>query len=252
MQRAKFDLSLLGWVIVVLAIVLPATPWAAGYFAQPPVRIPSNVVWTPETIAQASNGNPVRGLIIGKRCTRCHGDEGFSDRPLTPNLAGMNVLAIWKQLQDFRSGKRVNSTMQGMVADRTDADIADIAAYFSMQLTTPDPLIKGPYPGARPTDAEIDTASRLVTLGDGTRGIPPCQACHGPAAFVQGAPSLATQNGEYIQLQLAAFSESTRTNDINERMRTIASQMTPAERDAVAKYYGAGFGVLPATTVKTK
>jgi cytochrome c553 len=237
----------------VLAFVLPVTLWSSVLFRgsqneQPEVRIPSEVAWTDATIAAASSGDALRGLIVARRCASCHGEEGFSENPSFPNLAGMNALASWKQLQDFRSGKRKSPLMQTIVADRTPRDFADLAAYYALLLTTPDPLSKGPFPGARPSAAEIETASRLVTLGDGTRGIPPCQACHGPAAYVLGAPSLGTQNGNYILSQLTAFVQGTRANDINLRMRTIASLMTASEREAVAKYYGAEMGVLPAAT----
>ncbi|PYX59415.1 MAG: hypothetical protein DMG76_06000 [Acidobacteria bacterium] len=30
-----------------------------------------------------------------------HGVEVFSDRPTTPNLASLDRLAVWKELQDF-------------------------------------------------------------------------------------------------------------------------------------------------------
>ena len=38
--------------------------------AGPPVRIPSNVAWTAETIALASSGDAFRGSLIGRRCDR--------------------------------------------------------------------------------------------------------------------------------------------------------------------------------------
>jgi len=253
-RTGRFPLAL---AAAIFAAALPVTLWAGGYFgasdkAQPPIRIPSEVAWTDSTIAAATDGDAVRGLILARRCVRCHGEEGFSDNTYIPNLAGMDALSFWKQMQDFQSGKRTSSVMQGIVADRTQRDFADLAAYYAMLLSTPDPQSKGPFPGPRPSDAQSDVASQLVTLGEGKRGIPPCQACHGPAAYVKGAPSLATQNENYILTQLSAFAQGTRSNDINLRMRTITSQMTPSEREAIAKYYGAEMGVLPAATSRGK
>src|SRR5205085_6671290 len=43
----------------------------------PQVRVPSDVAWTEDTIALASSGDPVRGLVLARRCERCHGTEGF-------------------------------------------------------------------------------------------------------------------------------------------------------------------------------
>jgi cytochrome c553 len=95
-------------------------------------------------------------------------------------------------------------------------------------------------------------ASRLIAFGDGTRGIPPCQACHGPVAYKTGAPSLATQNTDYILNQLEAFANGGRTNDINQAMRTISALLTEEERHALAEYYGAGLGLQPGSAAGGK
>jgi len=85
-------------------------------------------------------------------------------------------------------------------------------------------------------------AIELILFGDGRRGIPPCQACHGPAGSVKGAPSLTTQNAAYLLEQLNHFAKGDRANDINVRMRSIARQLTDQEKKALAEYYGAGLG----------
>ena len=83
-------------------------------------------------------------------------------------------------------------------------------------------------------------AGRLISTGDGRRGLPPCQACHGPIGFVVGAPSLATQNATYLLEQLEAFASGRQANDINLRMRSITTQVTEEARHALAESYGAG------------
>ena len=94
--------------------------------------------------------------------------------------------------------------------------------------------------GVDPSRARI--AIRLIVFGDGQRGIPPCQSCHGPVAYVKGAPPIANQNGSYLLDQLEHFANGYRTNDINVRMRSIAGQLTEDEKTAVSEYYGAGLG----------
>jgi hypothetical protein len=42
-------------------------------------------------------------------------------------------------------------------------------------------------------------------------------------------PALQGQHAAYIERQLAAFAQGMRQNDINQQMRTIAKQLTPAE-----------------------
>jgi cytochrome c553 len=214
----------------------------------PPLSIPSNVAWTEESLATASNGDAFRGSLLVKRCDHCHGVEGFSDRPATPNLASLDRLAVWKQLQDFHYGKRISPVMQPIAAMLSARDSADLAAYYSMLPTFPDPQDNRSFPQAAPDPAQTNRAALLVALGDAQRGIPPCQSCHGPVATVRAAPSLAFQNSDYVANQLDRFASGTRGNDINMPMRIIAGQLSHDERHLLAQYYGAGFGRLPAGT----
>jgi cytochrome c553 len=85
----------LGFTVLV---ALAVNSWVVHARANSVDRIPSYVAWTPDTIAIASSGSAFQGMLLAKRCNHCHGDEGFSAVRSTPNLAGMNRLAIWKQL----------------------------------------------------------------------------------------------------------------------------------------------------------
>jgi nitrite reductase (NO-forming)/hydroxylamine reductase len=65
-------------------------------------------------------------------CSSCHG--GVSTGPtsnLYPSLAGQNDAYVQKQLKAFKTGERKDPTMNAMSKDLTDADIANIAAYFA-------------------------------------------------------------------------------------------------------------------------
>jgi len=210
--------------------------------SEPPIRVPSNVAWTEETLTIISNGDAFRGLLLARRCNHCHGEEGFSSVPVFPNLAGEDRLSFWKQMQDFRSGKRTSPVMQGIADGFSARDSADLAAYYSMLPTASDPQDTRAFPQAMQDSSRASIAIRLIVFGDGQRGIPPCQSCHGPVAYVKGAAPLATQNASYLEQQLEHFSDGSRTNDINVRMRSIARQLTAEEKTAVSEYYGAGLG----------
>lgn len=248
MRRAS-SLLFLAFAAVGLLLAVPFVGHVHGFFpasseAQPPVHIPSTVAWTDETISAASHGDALRGLLISRRCERCHGDEGFSSNPTVPNLAGIDRLVIWKQLEDFRAGKRNSILMQPIASALSRRDSADLGAYYSVLPSSPDPQDNRSFPQAAPQNVRFALAIRLITLGDGQRGIPPCAACHGPVARVRGAPSLATQNAPYILSQLEAFSARLRANDINMPMRTIAARLTEDEKQALAEYYGSARGTL--------
>jgi len=210
--------------------------------SEPPIRVPSNVAWTDETLKLVSNGDAFRGLLLARRCNHCHGEEGFSSVAVFPNLAGEDRLSFWKQMQDFRSGKRTSPVMQGIAEGFSARDSADLAAYYSMLPTASDPQDTRAFPQAMQDSSRAPVAIRLIVFGDGQRGIPPCQSCHGPVAYVKGAPPLANQNGSYLQQQLEHFANGSRTNDINVRMRSVARQLTAEEKTALSEYYGAGLG----------
>jgi cytochrome c553 len=230
--------------VILLAAIAGTSLWN-DVKAGSPDQIPSNVAWTPETIAKASSGNAFRGMLLAKRCEHCHGAEGFSPVGSTPNLAGMDTRAIWKQLEDFRDGKRSSPVMEPIAQSLSQRDVADVVAYYAELPVYPDPQDNRVFPETNAQASHSAIASRLVAFGEGSRGIPPCQSCHGPVGYKAGAPSLATQNSDYILAQLDAFSEASRANDINEPMRTIAALLSENERQALAAYYGAGLGLQP-------
>jgi cytochrome c553 len=252
--RRRELFPLISGVSVLLSLCILGSPLALyGLYlldsnAQPPLRVPSNVAWSEKTIATASGGNAVRGLVIATRCARCHGQEGFSAKPEIPNLAGLDKLVIWKQLNDFRDHKRTSVIMNAVAGDLEAKDFADLAAFYSLLPVYPDPGDTRAFPGVLPASSPSLAAARLVTLGDGTRGVPPCQSCHGPSGHKIGAPSLITQNSTYIRDQLQKFAEGDRSNDINMPMRSIAGVLTDQEKQALADYYGSGLGSLPAST----
>ena len=145
-------------------------------------------------------------------------------------------------MQDFRAGKRTSPVMQAIAEGVSPRDAADLAAYFAMLPTASDAQDNRVFPHAMTDPSGATIAIRLIVFGDGQRGIPPCQSCHGPVSYVKGAPPLATQNAAYLEEQLEHFSNGNRANDIDVRMRSIARQLTAEEKTAVSEYYGAGLG----------
>jgi cytochrome c553 len=225
------------WNAICRAIGLTADS-APASAPQPPLRTPTYIAWTPETLARIASGNPQHGAFVALNCRGCHGEQGVSRISLFPTLAGMDPAVIYKQLDDYRSGKRLWGVMGAIASTMTAQDTADVAAYFASQTGGLPPMAGEGAPESGRSLRQPDPAIRLVFAGDPARGIPPCAACHGPDAQKLGAPALQSQHSAYIQRQLAAFAQGMRRNDINEEMRTISEQLTPDEMSAVAIYYG--------------
>jgi len=66
-------------------------------------------------------------------CVACHGSDGKGILPEYPNLAGQHADYIENSLKGYRSGQRKNAVMAGMAAALTDADIRELARYYSSQ-----------------------------------------------------------------------------------------------------------------------
>jgi cytochrome c553 len=205
---------------------------------KPPLRTPTRIAWTSSTLDQIAAGNAQHGAFIALTCAACHGEFSVSMSSLIPMVAGMDAAAIYKQLDDYRSGKRLGGVMEAIAKVLSAQDLADAAAYFAAQSGGLPALTGDRVPEFGRSFKETDPARRLVLAGDPQRGIPPWSACHGPGGFKIGAPALQGQHAAYIERQLAAFAQGSRQNDIYEQMRTAAKHLTPDEMQALAAFYG--------------
>ena len=206
---------------------------------QPALRTPTRIAWTSRTLDQIAAGDAKHGAFIAMNCEACHGKGGVSTSALFPKLAGMDAAVTYKQLDDFRSGKRVSGVMSAMAKALSAQDSADAAAYFAAQPGGLPFLSGDRVPQAGRSLRESDPGKRLVFAGDPERGIPPCSSCHGPGGYKLGAPALEGQHSAYIEQQLGQFAQGTRANDILEQMRVNAKLLTPDEMHAVAAFYSA-------------
>lgn len=71
------------------------------------------------------------GKAKAASCAGCHGANGISNNPLWPNLAGQKAPYLVKQLKAFRDGARQDPMMSPMARPLSDADIENLAAYYS-------------------------------------------------------------------------------------------------------------------------
>ena len=92
-------------------------------------------VLTAVTLATTANvaaaGDAAAGKAKAAACAGCHGANGISTIPTYPNLAGQKEAYIVATLKGFRDGTRVNATMNPMAKPLSDADIENLAAYYS-------------------------------------------------------------------------------------------------------------------------
>ncbi|ADE16432.1 cytochrome c class I [Nitrosococcus halophilus Nc 4] len=174
-------------------------------------------------------GDPEAGAATAMPCQSCHGLDGNSPSPEWPKLAGQHATYLKKQLQDYRSGARVNAIMSSMAASLSDEDVANLAAYYSSQTTAE---------GATP-EQYVELGEKMYQQGNKESGVPACMACHGPGAQGNPAaswPRLSGQHAQYIETQLKSYRSGERANDPNEIMRGAVKKMTDEEITAVSHY----------------
>ena len=162
-------------------------------------------------------------------CAACHGADGNSSNAAWPSLAGQHASYIYKQLKDFKEGRRNDATMVGMVALLNDEDMKNVAAYFESQQAK-----------AVAFDADMVAAGENIYRGGITETkVAACMSCHSPGGTGNGPagwPSLKGQHPEYLVVQLQNFKMGLRANDSGKMMRNVVVRMSDLEMKSVAAY----------------
>lgn len=81
-----------------------------------------------------AGGNAEAGAKKAETCKACHGEGG--GKPIQadyPILAGQHADYLEAALNQYKSGKRKNASMNGFAAALKAEDIRDLAAYFASQ-----------------------------------------------------------------------------------------------------------------------
>jgi cytochrome c553 len=78
-----------------------------------------------------AGGDVAKGKAKSATCAGCHGAKGVSMNPLWPNLAGQKEAYMVKQIKAFKDGTRKDPMMSPMAKPLSDADIANLSAYFA-------------------------------------------------------------------------------------------------------------------------
>ncbi|MCE2998821.1 MAG: cytochrome c4 [Betaproteobacteria bacterium] len=180
-------------------------------------------------------GDPSKAQqIVTQVCAACHAADGNSPSPANPSLAGQHPEYLYKQLRNYKSqsGKppeRNNGVMAGMVANLSDDDMKNLAAYFAAQK---------PKPRTARDPALAKQGEAIYRGGIMAKNVAACASCHAPngAGIPAQFPRLAGQHAEYTAGQLKAFRSGQRANDAAAMMRMIAAKMNDQEIAAVSEY----------------
>jgi cytochrome c5 len=165
----------------------------------------------------SSAGAQIADVAAGAKraavCFACHGENGVAVVPGTPHLAGQDRRYIEAALAAYRNGQRLDATMVAMAKPLSDADIANIAAYFHLSRSVPPTesfrdvvavqanlahagavhVGAVPQQGSQPADgADSEPAQAVAPRTAAELYGRTCSACHGTGAA--GAPRLGDSN----------------------------------------------------------
>jgi len=181
----------------------------------------------------AAEPNVVNDSPLGRTvqtCGTCHGTNGRSVSPTFPNLAAQTAPYIEAQLKAFKEQTRADPDAQaymwGMAAQLSDAQISELADYFSKQ--------PAPAPGKSGGPAAIARGKHVFEEGVPARQIPPCASCHG--AHGEGMatfPRLAGQHAPYLLKQILVIQNALRNAPV---MHGVAKELSRDQIEAVAVY----------------
>lgn len=191
-----------------------------------------------DTTPQSPLGRTIatRGTAKGiPACISCHGVHGEGNAAAGfPRLAGAGEDYLDAQLAAFADGSRPSTVMQPFARLMSKEGRTAVARYFS-SLPAPETARRTDTADAAPSD----TGAWLATRGRGQQGLPACAQCHGPGGAGVGSafPPLAGQPAAYIAAQLHAWKTGKRAPGPMALMPNVASKLSDADIDAVARYY---------------
>jgi cytochrome c553 len=174
-------------------------------------------------------------------CIGCHGIEGyqasFPEVHKVPMISGQNARYLVAALTAYKKGERKHPTMRGIAGSLTEADMADLAAFYEKNGASSVKPIADIAPAA--PSAEV---AALIARGA-------CSSCHG-ANFSKpidpSYPRLAGQHGDYLYVALKAYATvgNPQVGRGNAIMGAQVKQFKHEELKAIAQYLGSLPGEL--------
>lgn len=134
-------------------------------------------------VSTGQSANIAEGKTKAATCAGCHGANGIGISEEFPNLAGQKQTYILKQLKAFKEGSRKDPTMSAMAAALSDAEMQDLAAYFS-SLTAESASKQDRVAGDQASSREFPSTTYISMKKSGTVEVFPSQV------IWQGGPNM--------------------------------------------------------------
>lgn len=186
------------------------------------------------SFAQEVKGDVQAGSQKIAMCIGCHGIIGyqasFPEVYKVPMISGQNAEYIVTALTAYKKGERKYPTMRAIAGSLTDADMADLAAFYHQE-------------GAASSKPVADTAPQLPTAVAELLTKGACASCHGAnysKPISPAYPKLAGQHGDYLYMSLLAYKTEGNPNvgRANAIMGAQVKQFSVQELKTIGQYLG--------------
>ena len=192
------------------------------------------------------------GAGAAPACQSCHGPAGEGmPQAGFPRLASLGAPYMQRQLAAFADGTRVSDVMLPIAKALSDADRAEVSAYYAALPAAAAPATALPSasasaPAAAPASGSV--GATLATRGRWADKLPACDQCHGPGGSGIGPdfPALAGQSATYLSNQLMAWKTGARPPGPMGLMAIVATKLSESDVRALADHYAS----LPAKAAR--
>jgi len=161
-----------------------------------------------------------QGAKLAVFCASCHGENGNSTHPDTPNLAGQNPIYLLGQTLKFADGRRRYAWMEGLIKAMKPDEVIAATLYYAGQ----------------PVATKVSSASADLLAQGKSYYEKVCFRCHGAdGRGTETYARLAGQQESYVTLTLHRYRDGTGERTAPE-MTSSTKMMDDATIRAVAAY----------------
>jgi cytochrome c553 len=172
-------------------------------------------VQQPVRTETAGDGDAKAGSAAAEKCAACHGADGNANSADMPSLAGQDARYLIKAMQAYKEGKRKHEKMAEATAGLSEAEIANLAAFYASQ-----------EPVRRDVRAPFSTAEWVQR----------CERCHGRDGNSTDPrfPMLAGQNEGYLRKAMQAYASGARPTSV---MHAMSEPLSETDIERIVRHY---------------
>jgi sulfide dehydrogenase cytochrome subunit len=159
--------------------------------------------------------------MLADTCVGCHGTDGASAGPATPNIAGLSETYFTDTMLAFKSGERASTVMGRIAKGYPEEEIKLMAGYFAGKPRA--------ITGQKLDPAKVVAGEKLYAKN--------CSKCHDEygALADDDAGIMASQWLPYLTYTMADFKAG--TTEMPKKMKKKVDKLSDAELEALLQFF---------------